>query len=60
MVALIVHNQMLAMLSTASQLMFAPQTDRDTVEPQVQDAARVRRPQRRLVRVATTPDEART
>ena len=35
MVALIVHNQMLAMISTATQLVFEAQSDRDTVEPQV-------------------------
>ena len=36
MVALIVHNQMLAVISTATKLMFQAQSDRDTVEPQVQ------------------------
>jgi microsomal dipeptidase-like Zn-dependent dipeptidase len=36
MVALIVHNQMLAAISTATKLIFEAQSDRDTVEPQVQ------------------------
>ena len=36
MVALIVHNQMLASLSTATKVVFEAQSDRDTVEPQLQ------------------------
>ena len=36
MVALVVHNQMLATLSTFTQGRFEAQSDRDTVEPQVQ------------------------
>ena len=36
MVALVVHNQMLAALTNAPTANFTAQTDRDTVEPQVQ------------------------
>jgi microsomal dipeptidase-like Zn-dependent dipeptidase len=36
MVALIVHNQLLAAVSTATKFVFQAQSDRDTVEPQIQ------------------------
>jgi hypothetical protein len=36
MVALVVHNELLAGLSTAPGSLLNPQSDRDTVEPQVQ------------------------
>ena len=59
MVALIVHNQMLAVLSTASQLMFSAQSDRDTVEPQVRMLREFVAHNGDWCGIATTPDEAR-
>ena len=51
MVALVVHNEMLAALSTATTLVFESRRAIATrVEPQVQILLRVRGPQRRLVR----------
>ncbi len=58
MVALIVHNQMLAAISTALKLEQA-QSDRDTVEPQVQMLREFVVHNRDWCGLATTPDEAR-
>ena len=59
MVALIVHNQMLASISTATQLLFAAQSDRDTVEPQVRMLREFVAHNGAWCGIATTPVEAR-
>ncbi len=59
MVALVVHNQMLATLSTFTQGRFEAQSDRDTVEPQVQMLREFVVHNADWCGLATTPAEAR-
>ena len=59
MVALIVHNQMLAAISTATKLIFEAQSDRDTVEPQVQMLREFVAHNKDWCGLAKTPDDAR-
>ena len=59
MVALVVHNQMLATLSTFTQGRFEAQSDRDTVEPQVQMLREFVVHNADWCGLATTPGEAR-
>jgi microsomal dipeptidase-like Zn-dependent dipeptidase len=59
MVALIVHNQMLAAISTATKLIFQAQSDRDTVEPQVQMLLEFVAQNRDWCGLAKTPADAR-